>query len=82
MSKVWEEKWRERQSKWQQFAATPIGAAFEKFERYHAWAWQKDTQLSFEACGEKSVKEAWKLSDQARRELLKLLGYEEPKKDV
>lgn len=71
------EAWRENQRRWNEFIATPIGAAFAKYEYAHARAWQKDTELVYTDRGDKSVKEAWKASDQARSELLKLLGYEE-----
>lgn len=71
--------WIERQQRWKEFTSTPIGMAFAKFENLHAMAWQKDTALQFNQGfgGEKSTNEAWKKSDEARKDLLKLLGYED-----
>ena len=60
--------------KWLRFAATPIGAAFERFDNANSHAWALDTSESFkEYPNEKRLKEAWDNERQARREFLDLL---------
>lgn len=71
------EMWLTNRKRWEEFVATPIGKAFARFENLHGTAWQKDTEMGYQGYSDKAAKEAWKRSDEARRELLKLLGYEE-----
>jgi hypothetical protein len=53
------------------FRATPLGAAFTKFERTHAHAWQSE---SVWLRSDKRLREIWDASDKARQEFLDLLS--------
>jgi hypothetical protein len=62
-----------------EFGSTPMGAAFIRYERLRDDAWHQDARVEYLDHGNKAAKEAWLKSDEARKEFMKMLGYEEPK---
>jgi hypothetical protein len=62
--------------RYDEFKATPLGSAFDAFDRAHATAWRYDTELGYSdnPCGgDKRAKEAWDREKDTRQALLTLL---------
>jgi|WetSurMetagenome_2_1015567.scaffolds.fasta_scaffold125223_2 hypothetical protein len=64
-----------RAKQYDEFRATPLGAAFDVFDRAHGEAWRRDTELglSDEGYKDKPAKLAWERERAAREALLAIM---------
>jgi hypothetical protein len=67
-----------KQNQWKEFTATPIGRTFDRYERLMAYAYQQDAKFEYTDRGYRSAKDSWLKADEAREQLLELLGFKEP----
>jgi hypothetical protein len=71
-----------RQRAWKEFTDTPIGAAFQRYERHREEAHRLDARVEYLDMGFNSAKEAWKRSDESRIAFLRLLGFSDEEEKI